>query len=56
MRAKDKEFGGKCRHPCEFWGTDEVIWLFRRLRLEPWLRDDLGRRGKMAHTWPCSGC
>lgn len=27
-----------------------VIWLFRELRREPWLRDDLGRKGRVAHT------
>lgn len=26
-----------------------VIWLFRELRWEPWLRDDLGRKGRVAH-------
>lgn len=34
MRAKDKEYGKKCRHPCEFWSAYGVIWLLREQGLE----------------------
>lgn len=51
MRAKDKEFGKNAGILVSFEVLIEVIWLFRGLGLEPWLRDDLGRKGRVAHTW-----
>lgn len=53
LRAKDKEFGTKKKMQTSLWilSAYGVIWLFRELRLEPWLRDDLGRKGRVVYTW-----